>query len=243
MRSKSTIYIAIVFALILVVSVGYALFSENIKISGTAKAEGDFNIDLTCQPGLPNNILAKMNEAGVSSTGEKGYINDTCSVTNKTATFGVAFNYPGAKRYFTFKMTNTGTMDAYHNLDTGIVPNKYDICFDGIKDNTPNGTIDQATECYDMTDENMDSISSQILGAAGLIDNLSFAIETTNHTILMDSAFDARVDEDRNVRLEPGESLYYVFIFGVNENLDITPLYITTNLSFDLNFTQMPNQE
>ena len=141
-------------------------------------------------------------------------------------------------------MTNTGTMDAYHNLDTGIVANQYDICLDGVKDNTLNGTIDQATECYDMTDENMDSISARILNSVSLFGgDIIYAIETTNHTILIDSDFQTRVDEDSNIRLEPGESLYYMAELGVNDKFESTPLYITTDLSFDLNFTQMPNQE
>ena len=36
-------------ALLLVMAVGYALFSENITINGTATAKGDFDISYTCE--------------------------------------------------------------------------------------------------------------------------------------------------------------------------------------------------
>ncbi len=36
-------------ALLLVMTVGYALFSETITINGTATAKGDFNIEYTCE--------------------------------------------------------------------------------------------------------------------------------------------------------------------------------------------------
>ena len=38
-------------ALLLVLSVGYALFSETITINGTATAKGNFDMTATCQSG------------------------------------------------------------------------------------------------------------------------------------------------------------------------------------------------
>ena len=47
MNKKNKILVGCL-ALLLVLSVGYALFSETIEINGTATAKGDFDITYTC---------------------------------------------------------------------------------------------------------------------------------------------------------------------------------------------------
>ena len=52
-------------ALLLVMAVGYALFSENITINGTATAKGDFDMSITCTPDITTefyNSALGMNE-------------------------------------------------------------------------------------------------------------------------------------------------------------------------------------
>ena len=44
-------------ALLLVMVAGYALFSQNLTINGTAKAQGDFSVTPTCQTGIPANLV------------------------------------------------------------------------------------------------------------------------------------------------------------------------------------------
>ena len=67
------------FALFLALMVGYALFSQNLNITGTAKAQGDFKIEAVCTPG-----------AGIFETEldaddiDKGYANDSCTVAGNT---------------------------------------------------------------------------------------------------------------------------------------------------------------
>ena len=120
MRDKNIFYIMIGIALVLVISVGYALFSETIQIKGTAKAEGSFNITADCHSGLPENDtpLTGYNQLigplGSTLSADNGYANDSCTPDNQNniVSFQTDLKYPGAVRNFTVKFTNTGTIDA-----------------------------------------------------------------------------------------------------------------------------------
>ena len=99
-------------ALLLVLSVGYALFSDTIEINGTATAKGSFELTTTCEKGY-SNALINAGLFGSRDEGQTSYNNDSCSVTggNKVS-FQTGFDAPGAQRKFTVKITNTGTIDA-----------------------------------------------------------------------------------------------------------------------------------
>ena len=99
-------------ALLLVMTVGYALFSENITINGTATAKGEFDINASCQPGLIEDLKTKL---GLPSDG--GYRNDTCTANNNEVNLSTVLDYPTAIRYFTIKLTNDGTIDAKISAD------------------------------------------------------------------------------------------------------------------------------
>ena len=53
MKKKNMIIIGVI-SLILVVAVGYAIFSDTLTINGSATAKGDFSITTTCTPGITN---------------------------------------------------------------------------------------------------------------------------------------------------------------------------------------------
>ena len=56
MLSKNNKILIGCLALLLVMSVGYALFSDTITVTGTATAKGNFDVTATCQTGLASNI-------------------------------------------------------------------------------------------------------------------------------------------------------------------------------------------
>ena len=129
MKNKKII-VVIAAVCLLVISVGYALFSSNLNISGAASASGEFDFTATCTPGFSSevpdtldNLASNFNES-VSKT-ENGYSNDTCSVSGKNVSIGVNFKYPSAMRSFTIKVTNTGS-----------IPMKFD--FENVKVEEPN---------------------------------------------------------------------------------------------------------
>ena len=67
-----------VLAFVLVCVVGYALFSESITVTGTATADGNFNITATCYKGIYEKSNLTNEDLGFGPEG--GYANDSCKV-------------------------------------------------------------------------------------------------------------------------------------------------------------------
>ena len=81
-------------ALLLVMAVGYALFSENITINGTATAKGNFDLSYTCE--------GKQEEGGTG----------TCSIDGETITTTSNLTKPTDMVAYRVKITNTGSIPA-----------------------------------------------------------------------------------------------------------------------------------
>lgn len=110
-------------AILLTMMVGYALFSESININGTASAKGEFDYSVECSPGLTNDVpdtyenIAQYSPRGDLADKEGGYVNDTCSVSDKIVTLSTDLQYPTANRMFTVKITNTGSIDMKFDVE------------------------------------------------------------------------------------------------------------------------------
>ena len=104
MNSKNKVLIGCL-ALLLVLSVGYALFSDTITINGTASAKGEFSLTTTCDDIAPTN--SEQNAGLVSDA--KIICKD--NIINASATLG----YPGSIKWFRVKVENTGTIPAKIN--------------------------------------------------------------------------------------------------------------------------------
>ena len=107
MKKKNMIIIGVI-ALILVVTVGYALFSDTLNITGSATAKGDFEITTTCDENV-SSALGNMPQQAGSVTDSS--INCSSNIVNISATLG----YPGSYKYYKVKMTNTGNIPAKLN--------------------------------------------------------------------------------------------------------------------------------
>ena len=105
-KTRNKIFVGCL-ALLLVMVAGYALFSQNLNITGTAKAQGEFSVTPTCQPGYDSKIkpiidnLVATGQMDPEFLGETGYYDDSCTVNGDVVTFNVKFKYPGANRMFT----------------------------------------------------------------------------------------------------------------------------------------------
>ncbi len=100
-KTRNKIFVGCL-ALLLVMVAGYALFSQNLTINGTAKAEGKFNIEFT--------------QATISA--EKGSTGATATISDngKILTITVPkLEYPGAYVDVSYTVRNTGTIDAIFN--------------------------------------------------------------------------------------------------------------------------------
>lgn len=98
-------------ALLLALSVGFALFSERITINGTASAKGSFGLATVCEKGY-SSALVNAGIYGSTDENQSGFNADSCNVTGNKVGFESGLDSPGAQRQFNVKVTNTGTIDA-----------------------------------------------------------------------------------------------------------------------------------
>lgn len=135
MSNSNRILIGILTFMVVCV-VGYALFSDNITVTGTASTDGNFDVEVSCQTGFVSElkVAAENSESGWGFYPEGGYEDDKCIVNGNNVDFSVNLKYPSAARYFTVTLTNKGSIDAVINMDEafdGIFKNQvisiYDI--------------------------------------------------------------------------------------------------------------------
>ena len=121
-KTRNKIFVGCL-ALLLVMVAGYALFSQNLNITGTAKAQGDFSVTATCQPGYDSKIkpiienLVATGQIDIGLLGDNGYYDDSCTVKGDAVTYSTKLKYPGAVRYFTLKVKNQSNIDAIYDED------------------------------------------------------------------------------------------------------------------------------
>ncbi len=214
-KTRNKIFVGCL-ALLLVMVAGYALFSQNLNITGTAKAQGDFSVTATCQPGIPANLLdaAKYSIVEYYSktwVDENGYYDDSCTVKGDTVSFNSSFKWPGARRYFTIKVKNTGSINFSMSPDQNRKNDEEGFCLD--KNN--NGEFD--------LDECETGGNSGLIGSA-FLDNEIFedaiAIETPDGKLYAGNDFDTLTEEERNnllpdgEYLKPGFSYYFLGVTG-----------------------------
>ena len=105
MKKKNMIIIGVI-ALILVVAVGYAIFSDTLTINGSATAKGDFNLSYACE--FVDEDIEFPDDTGlVASTGT-----GSCSVENNVVTTTSEFYKPTDGTIFKVTVTNNGSIPA-----------------------------------------------------------------------------------------------------------------------------------
>lgn len=133
---KGNKILLIVLSFIVSFLIGYALFSENITVTGTATAKGTFDYEISCYDGVPSEF---------ASTDYKsfGYENASCNVNNnKNVVFNVDFSYPGSTVFFSQEITNTGTIPIEIYLDQVY---EYEACTYNKSNNSLVSCIDVST--------------------------------------------------------------------------------------------------
>ena len=208
-KTRNKIFVGCL-ALLLVMVAGYALFSQNLTINGTAKAQGEFSLVATCQPGIPENLLSvtKLIDGYVE---DNGYYDDSCIVNGDTVSFNSSFKWPGARRYFTIKVKNTGSINFSIYAIRDRNADVEEFCIDQNK----NGKID--------SDECETGGNSGLIGSA-FLDNEIFddivAIETPDGKLYTASDFETMTEEEKNnllpdgEYLKPGFSYYFLGVTG-----------------------------
>ena len=205
-KTRNKIFVGCL-ALLLVMVAGYALFSQNITINGTAKAQGDFSVTPTCQAGIPANLVASVKSmSGTNWVDENGYYDDSCTVNGNNINFKTSLKWPGARRYFVVKVTNTGSIDAIESYDYN--NDTHNFCYD-----TNGNDKFESDEC-----------NNSIIDWTKIVDYTGFsvfAIEDNNGKLFTSDNITEEnrsnfLTEDGDVMLKPGFSGYYIFGFGIN---------------------------
>lgn len=101
---KQNMIIIVVVAFLLMITIGYALFSESLSINGTALAEGTFDVEFT-SVGTPTCI-------GFTGTCDS---NTLTGISSDKNTLNVTVNkleFPGAYVEFPVTVTSKGTIPA-----------------------------------------------------------------------------------------------------------------------------------
>ena len=240
-------------ALLLVLSVGYALFSETITINGTATAKGSFDIGVTCQTGLAN--VTGLEENAIESLkgpgNEGSFSGDTCTASGNKVTFNTNLNAPGAMRYYTIKATNNGTIDAW-------AP----IVATPIKDGKLTTQVCMGTEMKNKLDLGgspvcsywlMDSTSYSNGNVADEFEDLSYVYiiekdngELVNLLELPEEEAMTYLNEDGDrIKLPVGASIYYVGKMYINEDYEwstgVNMIDFNMSVDYTLNFEQQTN--
>ena len=190
-------------ALLLVMAVGYALFSETITINGTATAKGDFSIETSCTPGISSDLYVgdftyeeywdyDNPSDFLANYPEGAYKNDSCNVTDNKVFFETEFSMPTARRYFTVKITNKGSIPIF--LDFGTIVDNTTVEAVVTEDNGTTKTL---------TTKDFVTISKYAR---------YYGIATNSTTV--------NFSESDNLNLETGESLYLVIGLAFPEKLE-----------------------
>ena len=108
MKKKNAIIIAVV-ACVLVLGIGFALFSETVNINGTVKAEGNMDVEFT----KVGAITEQVGYTQQSATINEKLTSDIAVISDDKNTLTLNINkleYPGAKVTFPVTITNVGSI-------------------------------------------------------------------------------------------------------------------------------------
>lgn len=235
-KRKNKIFI-VCLSLLVVLSIGYAAFSENISISGTSKSQASFNITTTCTKGLPSNIQAATGLSDLELlTLNRGYSNETCSVSGNNVTIKTDFDYPTASRMYTIKMTNNSTIDAMLKLNTDDDPDYAFLSQAQIVATTSTGSY---TYTYGVKENGTDvfALAEMLWLRNNVLIELTY-VQDSNGNLSQD--FLDPVYEDANgvyIRLKKGYSIYFVIMTKwegkyYDKNYDDYSITATSTYSF-----------
>ena len=224
MNKKNKILIGCL-SLLLVLSVGYALFSETITINGTATAKGSFDIEATCINGY-HEKLVEYGEVLDSNEGQAGYDNDICTVSDNIVNANVELLYPTANRTFSVIFTNEGTIPAMINPNTDIT-STFKLC------RTNKET--SVEECVNVTDLSQAELYYSVENHGVLDSNNNYiSISDSNIVKFLDSS-------GENLILQQDESVILTFnLLWTREATFDTNLYeFKWTLTNKYNFVQV----
>ena len=224
MLSKNNKILVGCLALLLVLSVGYALFSDTITINGSATAKGDFEIT--------TEVIDLNNYSNFVSTVSSGVVeNPTISVVDNKVTTSVTFGAPGSQHNFGIKIKNTGSIPA---------------TLSSIIDKTNNYTlIDKTFESgssawalYDINNDGIVNLQAEMLVDDGWMFDFDINDYPGEERLMSQNLERDMLD----AVLDPEEEVYFVLSYAWNSNSTETAENIEKlNWEIEFNWEQITN--
>ena len=230
-KTRNKIFVGCL-ALLLVIVAGYALFSQNLNITGIAKAEGDF--ELTTSVVDLNESWAKdygfLNRNAVSSGIVK---NPLINVSGNVVTTSVELGIPGSFYNFAIKIKNTGTIPAKLSSIIDKTNNVPILDSDlGENETYPN---DVYSVHQDENNPRGNFMFAELGTDSGYIDDYTSDI-TTGDRWFEEQNFN--IDMLKAV-LDPGEEVYYFIHYNWASTSTTPGEPLTLNWSLEFNFEQV----
>ncbi len=218
--------------LLLVMAVGYALFSENITINGTATAKGDFElttsvVDLSESWAEDYGFL---NRGAISS----GMVSKpSISVSGNVVTSSVELGMPGSFYNFAIKIENTGTIPA--KLDSIIDKTRnVPILDSSLGENEVYGN-DGYIVHQDENNPRGNFMFAELGTDSGYVDDYTSDITTGDR---WSEQGNFNTDMLKAV-LDPGEEVYYFIHYGWSSGSTTPGEPLTLNWSLEFNYEQV----
>lgn len=226
-------------ALFLTLMIGYALFSQNLTITGTAKAEGEFKIEATCYETLPTWTEEHLT---LNQYTQKGNKNNSCTVEGKNIVMSTELEYPGANKAFLVKFSNVGSIDAkianfLKGRGSGEIKSETKYCEDGLNGGTKDDVIDDATEC-DSDADKYDKILNYTEEAAKFkVGDSEYTIDQINNdeTVAAEAMAKIMTEDGENIILRSGDDMYLYIVFKYDSsttNQSLKKLEVKLNYPF-----------
>ena len=220
MLSKNNKILIGCLALLLVMSVGYALFSDTITVNGSATAKGDFELTTACyefaNPG--NGILGDSNNTSDMGSISSAAISCEGKVVNASATL----DYPGSLKWFGVAVTNTGTIPAKLKKVVEL--------------NNPEEMICESENCASSianiakNDDNTNSVGAELLPDSSFWDD--YAGEALGYEPSFDEGMLDAV-------LNPGETAYFYIRMEWNSKSTTPGDPLTASMNTELTWEQV----
>lgn len=227
-------------AILLTMSVGYAIFSDSIKVTGTAVARSDWGFTVNCTKSLDSKFFPIFEINSADELGEFGYENDTCTVSGNSVTIDTTLKMPTASRMFTVSIKNTGGVDAVILADHDYDPSPYKLQLYNKSDNS------LYKEYVDGTDSNFNTVINNYarIGVEGaVVEDVNGNIMPLNYEQddLLKQKDMIYEDTEGNyyVKIAPNETLY-IFIYSYwGESAVSTNYYSKTIGTYNFDLTQL----
>ena len=218
-KTRNKIFVGCL-ALLLVMVAGYALFSQNLNITGTAKAQGDFVITMDV---VDLNVGWYHDSFGMDT---KGIVtNPTSTINGNTVNTSVTLGMPGSSKVFGIRAKNTGTIPAKLKSIKNVNTNEF------VLDKEGSGNSSYVIGSTNAANRN--ALIAEIMTDSGWGDDYESDITAGERwPDLLDPAMLDAV-------LDPGEEAYYFIEYRWADTSIAQGEPLNLSVTYEINFEQI----